>query len=243
MRVLIVDDEPIAQEIIEKFTGRVPYLQVIGKCDNAIEALEEIRELKPDIVFLDIQMPEMTGMEMLNILRDNRPFVILTTAFPDFALDSYDMDVMDYLLKPIPFDRFLKAVTKCHDLFKLKRLQIADRPTKPPAEIDATYIWVKEGKKLVQLILEDIVMVKAMKDYMEIFLLDRKVIAHITMNKLEMILKQPKFLRVNRSCIIRKTAIRSVQDMRIETILKNEEKVIIGNTYWEDIKPQMKELF
>lgn len=243
MKVLIVDDEPIAQDILRKFIDRVPYLEFLEKCDNAIEALQFIKDRKPDLVLLDVQMPEMTGIEMLNIISDNRPFIILTTAYPNYALEGFDLDVVDYLLKPIPFDRFLKAVNKCYELHKLKTSKSTYVEHAVPSEFDGAYIWVKEGKKLVHLSIEDIVIVKAMKDYMEIFLKDRKVIAHITMNKLETILPPPRFLRVNRSCIVRKSAIRSIQDMRIETILINEEKIIIGTTYWDGLKAQFKELF
>lgn len=244
MKVLIVDDEPIAQDILRKFLDRVPYLEFLEKCDNAIEALQFIKDYKPDLVFLDVQMPEMTGIEMLNIIRDNRPFIILTTAYPNYALEGFDLDVVDYLLKPIPFDRFLKATNKCYEMYKLKVTNSAYiEGVSASSEFDNSYIWVKEGKKLAHLSIEDIVVVKAMKDYMEIFLKDRKVIAHVTMNKLETILSPPKFLRVNRSCIVRKSAIRSIQDMRIETILINEEKIVIGTTYWEGLKFQFKELF
>ncbi|SHG71969.1 LytR/AlgR family response regulator transcription factor [Pedobacter caeni] len=246
MTVIIVDDEPIAQDIIEKFVGMVPYLKLIKKCDNAIEALNDIQKFKPDLVFLDVQMPEMTGLEMLKILRHNSSFIVITTAFPHFAIDGFNMDVTDYLLKPIPFERFLKAVNKCYDFFKLSKgyHDHSEPPITPTAPNNAkTYIFVKEGKKLVQVCVEDIVMVKALKDYMELFLIDRKVIVHITMAKLEEILTPPLFIRVSRSCIVRKTSIKSIQDLHMEIDLKSEERIVIGNTYWEALRSNFKELF
>jgi len=246
MTVIIVDDEPIAQDIIAKFIGMIPYLQLIKTCDNAIEAIDAIQEHKPDLVFLDVQMPQMTGLEMLNVSKFSNSFIVLTTAFPNFALDGFNLDVTDYLLKPIPFERFLKAVNKCYNLFKLNQANSA----LPEISVnhgatasDKTYIFVKEGKKLVQICVEDIIMVKALKDYMEIFLQDKKVIVHITMMKLETILTPPLFLRVNRSCIVRKTSIRSIQDLHLEIELKLEERIVIGNTYWETLRVDFKELF
>lgn len=247
MTVIIVDDEPIAQDIIEKFVGMVPYLKLVKKCDNAIEALTDIKILKPDLVFLDVQMPEMTGLEMLKILKNHHACIVLTTAYPNFAIEGFNMDVIDYLLKPIPFERFLKAANKSYDYFKLIKGSAAiesDLLTKSNTLGDArNHIFVKEGKKLVQLCVEDIVMVKALKDYMEIFLKDRKVIVHITMSRLEAILVPPQFIRVNRSCIVRRTAIRSIQDMHLETELKLDERIVIGNTYWEMLKSEFKEQF
>lgn len=246
MSVMIVDDEPIAQDIIEKFVGMVPYLKLIKKCDNAVVALHDIQELKPNLVFLDVQMPEMTGLEMLKILRHNTASIVLTTAFPHFAIEGFDMDVTDYLLKPIPFERFLKAVNKSYDHFKKNKSlqqQTEVMPKAPGPENAKNYIFVKEGKKLVHISIEDIVMVKALKDYMEIFLRDRKVIVHITMARLEEILLPPVFIRVSRSCIVKKTSIRSIQDLHLETELKSEDKIVIGSTYWEILRTEFRELF
>lgn len=243
MTVIIVDDEPIAQDIIEKFVGMVSYLQLITKCDNAIEAINAIQKHKPDLVFLDIQMPQMTGLEMLDILKMNHSLVVFTTAFPNFALEGFNLNVTDYLLKPIPFDRFLKAVTKCYSLVKLRKAESQSQFNSSGHPAAETHIFVKEGKKLVQICIDQIIMVKALKDYMEIFLKDRKVIVHITMCKLEEILTAPVFLRLNRSCIVRKKSIRSIQDLHVEIDIELEEKIVIGHTYWEELKSDFKELF
>jgi DNA-binding LytR/AlgR family response regulator len=242
MKVLIVDDEPIAQQIVEKLSMKVPYLKIVGICDNAVAALESIQETQPDLIFLDIQMPEMTGVEMLRMLRQKNSLVIFTTAFHEYALESYELDVVDYLLKPIAFERFLKAVTKANELFKL-------RQTQPPAIAadknsgTKTYVWAKEGRKRVQICLEDIIMVQALKDYMELRLTTGKVILNVTMNKIEELLPPPFFLRVNRSCIVRKSAIKYIQDMHIEVNLPSVKRIPIGPTYWEEVKKHIVELF
>ena len=245
MKVLIVDDEPIAQDILKKFSQKVPYLNVVIICDNAITALQAIQDIQPDLIFLDIQMPEMTGLEMVRILHQKDIMVIFTTAYHEYALEGYEHDVVDYLLKPIAFERFLKAVTKANELFRFKHTPIShvvDVEKLHNGEIK-TYVWAKEGRKKVQICIEDIIMVHALKDYMELQLPTGKVILNVTMNKIEELLPPPFFLRVNRSCIIRKSAIKSIQDMHIEIILPLAKKIPIGPSYWEDIKKHIVELF
>ncbi|MFT3823316.1 MAG: response regulator transcription factor [Chitinophagaceae bacterium] len=242
MKVLIVDDEPIAQEILEKLSKKIGYLHIVGVCDNAIMALEAIQETQPDLIFLDIQMPEMTGLEMLRILRQRDMLVIFTTAFHEYALESYELDVVDYLLKPIAFERFLKAVTRANELFKLKQAKhsVASGETHGDTK---TYVWAKEGRKKVQICLEEIIMVQALKDYMELQMPAGKVILNVTMKKIEELLPPPAFLRVNRSCIVRKSAIKYIQDMHIVLNLPASKPIPIGPTYWEDVKKHIVELF
>lgn len=244
MKALIVDDEPIAQDILKKFSQKVPYLDLVGICDDAIAALQAVQEQQPDLIFLDIQMPEMTGVEMLRILRQKDIQIIFTTAYHEYALEGYELDVVDYLLKPIGFERFLKAVTKAHELFKLRQGQLQQvHPAKSPGGETKTYVWAKEGRKRVQICLEDIILVQAMRDYMELQMPNGKVILNVTMAKMEELLPPPFFLRVNRSCIVRKTAIKSIQDMYIETILPTAKKIPIGPTYWDEVKKYIVELF
>ncbi|PSL31015.1 LytR/AlgR family response regulator transcription factor [Chitinophaga ginsengisoli] len=242
MKVLIVDDEPIAQQILENLSRKVSYLDIVGICDNAIVALESIQEMQPDLIFLDIQMPEMTGLEMLRILRQKNILVIFTTAFHEYALESYELDAVDYLLKPVAFERFLKAVTKANELFKLKQIQQSSINAAKNSETK-NYVWAKEGRKRVQICIEDIILVQALKDYMELQLPTGKVILNITMNKIEELLPPPSFLRVNRSCIVRKSAIKYIQDMHIEINLPTVKRIPIGPTYWEDVKKHIVELF
>lgn len=244
MKVLIVDDEPIAQELLEKFCARLPDLEVLPSVDNAVDALPIIAQQQPDLVLLDIKMPEMTGLEMLRVLRNSPSLFIITTAYSQHALEGYELDVVDYLLKPIPFPRFVQAVSKARDVHQL--LQKKDSQVevlKAKSDEERTYMWVKEGKKLVQVCVDDIVLVRALKDYMELLMPNDKVIVHITMTKLQEYLQPPAFLRVNRSCIVRKTAIRSIQDLHIETILPKEGRIAISSGYWEEVKGHFKEWF
>ena len=242
MKAIIVDDEPIAQEVIQKLAARVPFLEIVGSYDDAFAALEAINEQQPDLVFLDIQMPGMTGVEMLRVVQRNQMQVIFTTAFPEYALDGFELDVTDYLLKPIPFERFLKAVNKAHVWYKKNSGNI-DLSEEDSIRSDTEFIWVKEGKKLVQIRLAEVVMVRAMADYMEFVMPESKVMVHITLSKLEGLLPTPDFLRVNRSTIVRQGAIRSIEDLQIETVLPQEGRISIGASYWEQVKQHVKELF
>lgn len=245
LTVIIVDDEPIAQDIIETFVGMIPYLKLLKKCDNAIDALHEIQELKPDLIFLDVQMPKMTGLEMLKIIRNNKSQVILTTAYPNFAVEGFNLDVIDYLLKPISFERFFKAVNKVSEFLRLNRLEESNAARNEAQAVSLNdvknSIWIKQDKKLVHVSLDHIILVKAMKDYMQVFLPDKRVIAHITMTRLQEILCPPTFLRVNRSCIVRKTAIKSINGNFIETEI--DEEIVMGVTYRDQIRAEIKELF
>ncbi len=245
MKVIIIDDEPIAQQILESFSKKVPYLEIVSICDNAIGATQAIQQLQPDLIFLDIQMPEMSGLEMLRISQKQNLMVILTTAFHEHALESYELDVVDYLLKPFSFERFLKAVIKANNLYKMQNLQYDRGPfTKMQNGGMKTYVWANEGRKKVQICIEDIIIVHALKDYMELLLHDNgKVILNITMSKLEQYLSPPFFLRVNRSCIIRQSVIKNIQDMHIETTLPMAKRISIGPTYWEDMQKHLIDLF
>lgn len=244
MKVIIIDDEPIAQQILENFSKRIPSLEIIAICDNAVVAIQVIQELQPQLILLDIQMPEMSGLEMLRILQKQNVMVILTTAFHEHALESYEFDVVDYLLKPISFERFLKAITKANNLYKMQSSPHDQFPfTKTQNGERRTYVWANEGRKKVQICIEDIIIVNALRDYMELLLPDNgKVILNITMAKLEKYLTPPLFLRVNRSCIIRKNVIKNIQDMHIETTLPMAKRISIGPTYWAEMQKYLTEL-
>ncbi|MCH7412821.1 response regulator transcription factor [Belliella sp. R4-6] len=238
IKCLIVDDEPFAQEVIEKHAEKVPYLQVVKKSNNAVEALKDIEEYLPDLVFMDIQMPEMSGLELIKILNNHKPKVIITTAFPEHALEGFDLDVSDYLLKPISFERFLKAVNKVYTYQKL-----ATQPRIPAvqsSESDSpTFFWVKENGKLVHVAFEDVQMIKGMKDYLQIFLKERRIITYMTMKRIMEILPLQDFMRVSRSYIVRKSSIISINGNMLETSLG--EEVMIGTTYRDIIRDEVNE--
>lgn len=201
---MVVDDEPLAREVLLRFIAREPSLHLLAECGNAVQALSLIRQNTPDLVFLDIQMPELLGTDLIPILR-NPPKVILTTAFPEYALQSYDLDVVDYLLKPIQFDRFLKAVNKASI-----QLGVSTNPptTAPvtPTRPDA-YLYFRTDRKMVRVILEDIIYVEGMKNYVKIITKTGTVITKHSMAAIEAMLPPSSFLRIHRSYIVSQSKI------------------------------------
>jgi len=221
MNCIIVDDEPLAQQVIEDYAITIPYLTVIAKCSSAFEAFDVLRQKKVDLIFLDIQMPNVSGIDFLNSL-EYKPMIIFTTAFSEYALDAFNLNAMDYLVKPIPFDRFLKAVNKAFDYYNLK-----NRSQEPAKEIHTgpapeKYILVKSEYHTQKVDLNDITYIEGLKDYIKIHLVNSKPV--VTLNSLRnMVEKLPsdQFVRVHKSFIVSLT--------KVDSISRN--RIIIGETY------------
>ncbi|ADB36958.1 LytR/AlgR family response regulator transcription factor [Spirosoma linguale] len=234
---LVVDDEPLAQNLIEKFVDRLQSLRMIGKANHAVAAMEAIEQYRPDIVFLDITMPEMTGFELLQTFSANRPQIIITTAHTELAVDGYTYDVTDYLIKPIPFDRFMRSINRAID-----RINGVKMPIVADSKIaDGQYFWIKEGTKLLQINTDDVVFMEGLKDYVKIHLADRIIVTYLTMNKMEELLPKGQFLRINRSYLVRKKAIKAIQGNTIETI--NKQEVTIGLSYRAAVLESLRNTF
>lgn len=241
---MIVDDEPLAQNLLEKFILRVPYLTLLAKYDNAIAALEGMGTHIPDIVFLDVQMPEMTGVDFLKSLIAHQSSIILVTAFPQYALDGFEYNAVDYLLKPVAFSRFMKAIQKVVERTRLKTEH--EIPSAPPDQeqlpvhdqLQKKFFMVKADKKLIKIALEDILFVEGMKDYIKIHLPDQYVITHMTMTKIESLLPSAQFIRINRSFIIQIAAIKLIEGNMIE--VSNGKRLTIGINYRETVKEGLK---
>lgn len=208
---LIVEDEPLARNLIADYVGRVPFLKLIKACANPVEALDVLRSNDVQILFLDIQMPEITGINFLKILQ-KKPQVILTTAYSEYALESYDLDVVDYLLKPITFDRFLKAVDKAAE--RLQHRAASPTEEKPAAEKD--FVFVKDGTKLVRVNFDEVLYVEGLKDYVTIHTKERKIVTLQRLKTLEKVLPAERFVRVHHSFIVALKAIDVVHKGDIE---------------------------
>jgi DNA-binding LytR/AlgR family response regulator len=224
-KCLIVDDEPLAQDVLENYVQKMPSLQMAGKCGNAVEALQRLRKGDISIIFLDIQMPEISGLDFLKSLK-NPPAVIFTTAYSDYAIDAFDLDAVDYLLKPIPFDRFLKAVNKAISL--LSHENSAREISSLKTEGDNDYIFVKADKKLVKIGLDEILYIEGLKDYVMIYTPAGRTITLQTMKNLEEKLPSDKFIRVHRSFIISIGKVKSVTGSSVEV---NGKSLPIGKLY------------
>src|SRR5688572_3120240 len=159
MKCVIVEDEPLARNLMIEYVRKVPSLQLIEACSSPIVALDVLRKNTVDLLFLDIQMPELTGLSLLKVLQ-KKPFVILTTAYSEYAMQGYELDVVDYLLKPITFERFLRAVDKV-----TQRLEGKPAPEKIVQEAGNQFMFVKDGTKLVKVQLNDILYIEGLKDY------------------------------------------------------------------------------
>lgn len=233
IRCLAVDDEPLALDIIESYISKLPFLQLVTTCSSATEAMQVLQEEQVDLMFLDIEMPELTGIQFLNILK-NQPLIIFTTAYPDYALEGFNQDAVDYLLKPIPFDRFVKAVTKAQE-----RLQRSNKPAEAPAAAiipptpaapEHDFMFVKADYKTIRVDFKDILWIEGLKDYIIIQTKEQKIITLLSMNKMMEKLPNSQFLRVHRSFIVSLQKIDSIEKSRIR--IGNKE-IPIGEVYKE----------
>lgn len=227
IKCIAVDDEPLALEVIEDYARKIPFLNLVRVFGNAIDAMEFLRTEKTDLMFLDIQMEELTGIQMLNILKP-KPEVIFTTAYDQFALQGYELDVADYLLKPISFERFVKAVDKVHE--KLCR-QVSGRNPASEAPIynpRTDYFFVKSGFKLHKVNFDEILYVEGQGDYLKIVTPKARIMTLQTFKGVEEILPADNFLRVHKSYII---AIDKIESIEGNLIRIADVQVPVGESY------------
>jgi DNA-binding LytR/AlgR family response regulator len=224
---IAVDDEPLALEVIEDYIKKVPFLNLLKVFDNAIDAMEYLRNEKVDLMFLDIQMEELTGIQMLNILKP-KPDVIFTTAYDQFALQGYELDVTDYLLKPISFERFVKAVDKVHE--KLCKMN-AGKARHAEVSIfnpKTDYFFVKSGFKLHKVTFDEILYVEGQGDYLKIVTPRVRIMTLQTFKGVEDILPSSNFLRVHKSYIVAIDKIESVEGNMIRIA---DVHIPVGESY------------
>lgn len=223
MNCLVVDDEKLALELLEDNVKKVPFLSLAFSCRNSLEALEVLKENKIDLIFLDIKMPGLTGLEFIQTLQ-NPPLIILVTAFEHHALEAFSLNVVDYLVKPVPFNRFLLAANKAQDLFMLRQ---SSQQQSAPLQND--HIFVNAGYSLVKVRLQDIIYIEGLRDYVRIHLInDNVVTTRISMRSLEEKLNQQLFMRVHKSFIISLDKIESVQKYRL--VIQGRE-IPVGESY------------
>ncbi len=219
----IIDDEPLAIEVIESHISKIDGLEVKATFQNAIKAFQELRDNTVDVLFLDIQMPKLTGIEFLRTLK-NPPKVIFTTAYREYALDGFELDVIDYLLKPISFERFLKAVNKVFDSVSPQKRT----PVYTDSNEEYHYVFVPSDKKNVKVCLEEILFIESKRDYILINTENKEVRTYQTITYMEEHLPGDQFLRVHRSFIINLKKIESWSNNEIEL---RDMTIPIGRTY------------
>jgi len=229
---LIIDDEPIAIRVIKKHLEAFPGFHVVAECNNAIEAMPVLSKEKIDLLFCDIQMPQITGVDFIRSL-SHPPKVILTTAYREYALEAFELNVVDYLLKPISFERFTKAINKFLEMESLKIEQIEIQKERPNTTPD--YLFFKADKKHYKVNLDDIFYFESLGDYVMVFSRDKKIVTKERLGYLTEILPISQFLQIHRSYIVSISKIESVGPGFVEI---NKKKLPVGRSY----KPKLTKL-
>ncbi len=223
LRCIAIDDEPLALELLEDNISKVPFLELTATCSNPVEAMKILQEKQIDLIFLDIQMPRLTGLQFLQSLVQ-RPMVIMITAYEKYALDGFNLDVVDYLVKPVSLDRFIKSCNKAWDLHQLKE------KAKSGTAIQPDYIFVNADYSLIKVVLSDITWIEGLKDYLKINLhsTNKPLIVRMGMKTMEDMLPATQFIRIHRSYIISQKHITAV---RKNSIFLGQTELPISSNY------------
>ena len=210
LRCIVLDDEPIGREIIENFVKEIDFLELVDSFEDSVKALMFLENNKVDLIFSDIQMPKINGLDLVKSL-ENPPVIIFITAHRDFALDGFETGATDYLVKPVRFDRFLKAVNKAKDYLNLKQNSTVH-------QVNSDRIFIKSDGKLTKILLDEILYVEAQGDYLKIVIQNETYTTLATLKSMDEVLTLPKFFRVQRSFIINLEAIRSLSGNMVELV-------------------------
>ncbi|MBC6995525.1 LytTR family DNA-binding domain-containing protein [Neolewinella lacunae] len=236
---LIVEDEPMARRLLEQYVDKVASLELLQSLGSPLAALEFLKETTPDVLFLDVQMPEITGIALLKILQ-RKPYVVLTTAYSEYAIEGYELDVTDYLLKPITFERFLKTVEKITQLAQQRLAPSSLAPAASPAPADAPandttadFLFVKDGTKSVRVNFDDVQYIEGLKDYVRIHTPARKVTTLQSLKKLAEMLPADRFIRIHHSYIV---AVKWLDEVHRDEVKIGDELLPISNTYRKEFR-------
>ena len=225
IKCLIVDDEPLARDVIRRYVEKVPILHLVGECGNAIDALMLLQNQAVDLIFLDIQMPQLTGTEFAKALR-NAPKIIFTTAFKEYAIDGFELNAIDYLLKPIRFDRFLRAITKAYPQTSVD-INIP-QPEITNKKNNSGFIYLKADRKMVKVMLDDILYIESARDYLKVFTQNHSILTRQTISSIEAMLSENEFIRIHRSFIV---SIRKIDSFTHEIVEIGKKELPIGKFY------------
>jgi two-component system, LytTR family, response regulator len=225
MNCIIVDDEPKALDILESYIEKTNFLLLKGRFRDPVNAMEFILDSKPDLIFLDINMPEISGIQLLKSL-SKPPLVIFTTAYSEFAVKSYELYAVDYLLKPIEFERFLKAAIRAREIFNSKK--VTDKQIFNPEQQNDKAIFVKSGTKIYRVELCDILFIEGVGNYVNFVLRDRKIMAYLTMQETLRLLPPSEFYRIHKSYII---SLKQINSIEYHQIRIRDHIIPVGKTY------------
>ncbi len=222
MRCIIVDDEPLALETLESYISDLSDLDLVARCQDAFEALNILKKEPVDLVFLDIHMPKLSGISLLKTL-ENPPLVIFTTAFSQFAIDGFELDAIDYLLKPFSFERFVKAVNKAFD--RVSQISIDQK-------VDNDFLLIKSDKRIFRLKLSEIKYFQSNGDYLKVVCTERSIVSHHTLKGIAKLIPEKNFVRIHKSYIVSLKYISFIEGNQIKVA---DEFLPIGNTYKENL--------
>lgn len=235
---IIVEDEPMARDLLSQYIAKVPSLELLAAFPNPLEALEFLQENEPDVLFLDVQMPEITGISLLKILK-RKPIVIMSTAYSEYAIEGFELDVTDYLLKPVTFERFLKAVDRATErkqanlALQQSTLEVQPLPTVPADPARADFIFVKDGAKMVKVRIKDIQFIEGLKDYVRIHTPKGRITTLQRLKSLENQLPSDAFFRIHHSYIV---AIEWIDVIHRDRLEIGEQQLPISDTYRKAFK-------
>src|ERR1041385_5604577 len=230
IRCMVIDDSPLALRLLEDYIGKVDFLALEHTCTNAIEAAGILRKKNIDLLFLDVQMPDINGISLFNSL-EHKPKVIFTTAYPNYAVEGFNLDAVDYLLKPFSFERFLKAVSKAKEVLEPRI------PALGPPEPNAPFIFIKSGYETVKVVLGEIRYIEALKDYVQVFLKEKKIVSPMGMKEILAELPPDEFIRVHRSYIVPISRITSIGSRKIHV---GDKEIPVGDSFRKDFFERVK---
>ncbi|KIA98541.1 MULTISPECIES: LytTR family DNA-binding domain-containing protein [unclassified Flavobacterium] len=231
IKCVLIDDEPLAIKVLQNYFTNFTDFEITGTFVNALEALDFINNNSVDAVFLDINMPMMTGFELISLI-ENKTKVIITTAFREFAAESYDLEVLDYLVKPIPLPRFIKCINKITTEFNLKNnIKVENHRVEP-------HLFIKVDKKMIKINIDEILFVEGMKEYIKVVTLDKTYITHKSLTALSDELPADRFMRIHKSYLIAVNKVKSIEGNRIQI---QSFTLPIGRNYSKDVKSKILE--
>lgn len=228
LQCIAVDDEPLALDLLEDNISKVPYLHLVAKCGDAFEALKVLQDRSIDLLFIDIQMPGLTGLQFIESLAQ-KPMVILITAYKQYALEGYTLDVVDYLVKPVPMDRFIKACNKANALFEMKN---ANKQIPGNARLD--YFFLNVDYSLLKIMFNDIIWIEGLRDYIKIYLKSttKPVVTRMSMRAIEEQLPADQFIRIHKSYVV---SVDSIVAVRKNSVFIKDQELPVGETYRDSI--------
>ncbi len=235
IKCLLVDDEPLARNVLKRYINEVPVLELAGECANAVETILTLQNKPVDLIFLDIRMPQLNGTDLLRTVK-NLPKVIFTTAYAEYALEGYELDIVDYLMKPVRFDRFLQAVNKAFSLQQHKSVVTKEQPLRENQQ--DSFVYLRVDRKMTKVLFRDILYVESMKDYVKVVTPIGTLITKQSLSSVEAMLPEKMFIRIHRSFIVSADKIKAYTGDMIEV---GKAEIPIGKLYRENVQKRLEQ--